>query len=98
LLLGRFVSQLLVERLDADSSASVLAVTNAYAPGLATNFAVFDILLVRPAAGIDRDLNGLIAIRTIDRRLRLGSSIAEREFSLGYLLVIVRRLIVRTHH
>jgi len=82
---------LLVEWFYTDLGRAVLTVLHAHAPGLATDLAVLDVLLRRSAAGIDRDLDRFIAVRTIHRRRRLGRPIAERKFGIGQFFVVVQR-------
>src|SRR5688572_19929827 len=55
---------------------------HAHVPRAAAYFAVFHILLVRPASRVYRDLDNLPAIWTHDFRFRVGNPIAERKVFL----------------
>src|SRR4051812_28352133 len=72
--------KLLVERHDTDRRTSILAVIHGYRPRLAAHFTILDVLLRRSAAGIDRDLHGFVAVRTVDCRAGFGGAVAEGEF------------------
>ena len=58
-------------------------------PRLAAHFAVLDVFLVVPAAGVEGDLHGLAAVRAGDDRSGLGGSITEREFFVEVSLLIL---------
>ena len=68
---------LCIERNDAHLGRPVPAVQDTDRPGLAAHLAILNILLRRTPTGINGDLDRLIAVRTVDRRPRLGRSIAE---------------------
>lgn len=71
---------LLVKRCDANIRGPVFPILDVDSPRLAAHLTVLDVLLCRAAAGIDYDLNRLVAVRTIDCSSRLGRAVAEGEF------------------
>jgi hypothetical protein len=57
-------------------------------PRLTTHLAILDVLLLRAAARIDHDLDGLVAVRAIDTGTRLGGSVAERKVFVQVIVFV----------
>jgi hypothetical protein len=65
-----------------------IVVAHADAPRIAAHLTVLDVLLRRPAAGIERDLDRLAAVRTLDRRVDVGGAITKGKFVVEVELVV----------
>ena len=90
---------LAVRGVDLDLCRAVPAVLHVHQPRLAAHLAVLHVLLILPAAGVERDLVRFAAVGTIHDGFRFGSSIAKREFLvdlfLGPVLVLDIRHLVK---
>src|SRR4051812_23545077 len=69
----------LVRGLDADFGGAVGLVGDGHVPGAAADLAVLHVLLMRAAAGVQRDLYRLAAVRAGDGGRRVGGAVADGE-------------------
>src|SRR5512143_1881982 len=66
---------------------AVVLIMYGNSPRLAAHLAVFDVVLLRAAAGVESDHIGLAAIRTGDHAGRGGGAVAERKVSVEVEIV-----------
>src|SRR6185436_8945507 len=79
---------LLVERGHADGRRAVAIVPNTDGPRLAAHLAILDVFLRRTPAGIDRYLDGLVAVRAVHRRFGFRGAIAERKVGVEWIFLV----------
>jgi hypothetical protein len=91
----------IVEGCRGDVRGSVAPIMYRYSPGLTADLAVFDIILIAAATGIDADGVRLAAVRTDNVRARIGGAVAERKVTIeievvgpGRLARITRAVVV----
>src|SRR3954469_6903644 len=78
--------KLFVERGQTDLRRSISTVVEGDGPGLAADLAILNVLLRWPAAGIDRDLHGLVAIGTVNAGRCFSRAVAERKLGIQVLV------------
>jgi hypothetical protein len=80
------VTALLVSPNDLHFRAPVPRVADVNQPGAAADLAVFGVLLIGAAPGVEGDLVGLAALGAFDERLRIGVDFVEREVGVALVL------------
>ena len=78
----------MVEGGQADVCSAIPLVDDAHCPGLTADFAVLHVLLGGAAAGIEGDLDALVAVRAVDDSIGRRGSIAQGKFFFEVVLSI----------
>ena len=78
--------RLLVERRHLHVGAAGRVVAHGHAPRLAAHLAVLDVVLRPAAAGIERDVHRLAAVRAVHGRRGVRGAVAAREIGVDVFL------------